>query len=1498
MGEAPYSTRLLGGMEGATSVDSPWLYGAMVRQDTNLGGMVNRLWNDSDIMLTGNDPLVTGVGSWAAEATGIVRSIWHGGSYLDIADKIEEDVADTYGNFLVDTFGYEKASGDYAGPVPDLGNEDRQAIFLERLNREVTVEGRQAILRMVRQEQVDREIISRAGVGSLLFNGLLTIPFDEAFWMELWTVRRLMRSDRVQRMARKHQIISAAALGSIGAGVFGGIREAVLYEGQYSRTPEEVVSNIKAEAMFGGVLSTAIATFGYGYRAALRKRFGAETVPDAMIEASDTMVENVRNNPGLRQRMSTLFEAIAADPDVMPTGANKVLDDMLDGVNQNVIELLRLREGTFASKIFNFVAMATPNMRFATSPFKSIRQIADIFTDTAMVKEGGGDGGISLERLKVLLDTAQEVNRMEVRDLFDKSLEEGSNFSIHKDSGVVPEGLQSMDKRYADFDMAVENIYRNDTGSSLSIPDIIEIDDPITGQRVNLFGQQEPLNARAKQSLTEAVQKFKEEQDLFDMISMQTGQLGYSNMKSIRAEYRRLHGENFVHRIIDRKSVDADHGLDVSPEAPVNAQKGAVRAVLNGMEDLRSKLQPEYEIQLNANQVESDNLKLLRKEMKQELRALRRQGVAGNEQKIKDLEKAIKESSKRIKESTDFVKHFEKKIEDLKPNVARARGVVENYRSSPDGLLRKTNEDMQRTVMIADKYLKGYLIESAEAQRMAFFNMNGMRAVAMQRLASSETRVFMKEARDLEVRLTELAEELATDPRANPARIRREIADTAQRLDIHANAARIAADLRLANIPNGMLKDLLGELQTATEKMLDVSDVGQLSGDALRQRRDEFKELREEFNKIADKAASFGIGDRSKAAGHISALKHLDNFIGRESPYNSPDYPARVKAELDRNPDTYVMEDIIDRALANSSSVRANLVDIETGMGGRNYRIEATMEREIIEKESQGINVKRLRKKMQSHIDSLQVMLGRYYETPVGQGTVYEELGPLLRRYNYMTSMGSVVFSSVPDMAMGLATAGFGPYVQTLVRYTYQSLKMAMKDMDPDARFYEMDRQFAMEAHATTNRIQQLMYINNGGADGIQQFSRRERAAMEKLWEGVQKVTATGTHATTRFGLLAGWNGFFKAVNQGAAASRIGRCADKLATGRGLSASDKQFLRTLKLTDADVEDMAVCYSHFGTSESNGIGSRYYYAKSQTWEGPAGNLSAERVDDLRRKVVAAMSVNADLSILTPGLGNLPGLADDRGKWAPGPIGGLALQFQRYFFIATENLMVPMFQRLGEGAMVGQATQAAAGLMMLGAAVEVSKATLRGEDPYPNLLGGDNYNTKEQWWSELGRLMMNAFDRSGMGGFLGELALPFVGDELGLSRSKQKYGGNFANKFGDLLLGATGNRLADIYHFSTGITSEEPMKPHQVRSGRRLLPFQNLLPLTMIADHGFSQYEAHRKAERLSTEDISRNPAEFYFDQFMYIEHRVAQYFNENFPEDSPLHLNVDYSKYKE
>ena len=1633
---------MLHDVEGTPGYLEGW--GSYLRTHTGIGGAGMRAMRDPTLALTGNEPLFRGATDWvkAGAATALSLGTLDPSSFSEWDEWIDEWVGEAYGSTVSTFLGYERAEGAYTGPLPGSLDRERSEKFLKRLNQEITVEGRQALLRLEAQEQSDRNIISRTHPGLLFLQGLSSLLVDESFWIDLFVTRKALNTRLLQNMGRGKKVISAALIGSAGAFTSSAIREAVLYKGQLTRTPEDVARAIKIETLLGGVLSTGFATMGMGMRSAVRSRFGQESIPASIDAAESVMMANIKHKPALRNRVSLIIDAMQGGRRFDTKEFDETFDMILDGVNPQVVELTGLRKGTPWGNFVNRFLFLTPNMRLAASELESARDIVEQLADTAMAKSGR-NAGVSLERLKTIMNLQANANRLHMRDIWAKSKKAGSNLGS-----------------WRNFDIAVEMAYRRQGKIEAGV--VIRGTD---GRDMKPFVTKdgEELNAEAVRSIKEGEKQFAEEQEVFDQVLVLGGGITRQDIKYRRSLYHTLHKENYVHRIVDRELVGDDkrgfmEGLKAGIEdlagkqRPILSQeleqlkldrrqaiaaaeraqaqisgevtgRAAERAEIRGQiqmwrtalttlnNDIRSidrniarldrlvakpvkigkdpggllkkafnesrhyeyrssiEVKHQYEghvvvlknsapataderwIVLHLRDYKPEKIQSLTdaissgnpanitnrfvyhktlsaaKEMAdsvsghqgarrfmhrfsiaspERVRATGDSGMTAEEITVqrellevqrREVEPLVREAEEEVRlnrerartegaeESREFIREsrselsgadraaswFDERILEkdaeirgLEWNKDKGLGVWENYRNSPTGSITPLDPFEARTLLIKDSYIEKFLKTSAEAQRFAFFNGGGLKSLAMQRLGSRSSISFIRTTQDLfddaDKTLTSIKAATREETIMKHGRRAREVHDE---LIIRSEAQRLKHDARLISDYNQV--KLRGVLNDVTRLERDILE----SRARLREEQSDanyeaYNSLVEEFNGISQNIAKKRIDDTSKPKGHIREHADLHDKM-----VSVPDSVLSRAMAANQNVAAVEAKWLLDRATKIAEAERKNTSISEVSL----QRIQATMDREVELRSTRGENRKKLNRANEKARKDLEILHQRIFGVWSEPAQLWKHAGPLLRQYNYTKSMGMVTLSSLPDIAMGVFTAGLGPYLASSYRFFFYKIRRWATKAPPEDKFFMQDHIYAMEASSTHARVMAMANLDDtAGANA----GKRHLNATERM----EEIASWGADTTTRLSLLGKWNGYWKAVNSLAASSRIGRIGERLAVGKALTASDRQFLGMLNLDEVDVKDMSVLVDRFGEKANNVLSGHFYHTKAADWKGKVGRLSEERVRELKAKIESAISLNADLSIVTPGVGNVPG-AINRTE-----LGRQVTQFRSYFFAATETLVLPMMQRMGQGD--PQAFGTLVGLITMGGMVGVAKDALRGVSSFPHITtGGSKADTSspEDYYKNITLLVANAIDRSGSLGILSEVLNLAEKSKIGPVRmmTGELVGRAKARPITQIFLGPTIGSMEEGWHLlneAFSFASGEAIDARKVRLGRRFIPFQNVLPFTVIADAGYSYYEAVKAANTSNRIwGTEKEPYEFYWQQFKHVEHRIAPLFTE-------------------
>ena len=383
-----------------------------------------------------------------------------------------------------------------------------------------------------------------------------------------------------------------------------------------------------------------------------------------------------------------------------------------------------------------------------------------------------------------------------------------------------------------------------------------------------------------------------------------------------------------------------------------------------------------------------------------------------------------------------------------------------------------------------------------------------------------------------------------------------------------------------------------------------------------------------------------------------------------------------------------------------------------------------------------------------------------------------------LRDYNYVTKMGSVVISSLPDLAMALGTAGFNAYARAALRFA----RIQLLGDDKVKRSYAMELMQSMERYGIHKRHQKVW------------------AADEDFYgKSTSRLGVAADRITDNFGKLTGielWNSMNKQIAAQAIESRVSR----ILLSKEISAQDAALLDWFGIAE---EQYAMYRKMLQQNHSKDGG--LYLSNAQDWADANAKVNWH-----------AVMINAvNKTILTPGAGDLP-------KWVDShPLLKTIFQFRTFSMSATNKFFLPGVQRvLGAGDWKPAAAFTAASA--IGIATNIFYEILNGNDP------------REQ---ELGVLIRDGIDRSGALGILGEAgstALKLangMGFE-GLGANPARY--RSRNEVDALLgptLGSARDLLSNLFFWTY-----DGFNPGDASRMRRMLPYQNLWLTRMVLDGG--------------------------------------------------------------
>lgn len=423
---------------------------------------------------------------------------------------------------------------------------------------------------------------------------------------------------------------------------------------------------------------------------------------------------------------------------------------------------------------------------------------------------------------------------------------------------------------------------------------------------------------------------------------------------------------------------------------------------------------------------------------------------------------------------------------------------------------------------------------------------------------------------------------------------------------------------------------------------------------------------------------------------------------------------------------------------------------------------------------------KKLRKEQGAVVRDMEAVkdiLYNRYALPGNPDSLWYKSMQKLREFNVMAAMGSVVAASFGDLGQFISRQGMRGMAGAINNFTvnYKNSKYA-------AEFYE-----AMGVGAdidSAGRLEKMYMMDD-------QYRPDSNSVFEKTWTNGRKLFTKATGMPV-------WNNAWK--NQSAIwyMHNMVKHAIDASAGR----LDKSTLAQYARAGIDKADLI------------------QISKEITEEQKAGNIwlpdLPNWVDkDLAERMKHAVLRNAEISVVTPGAGDLP-------LTVRKPMGKVIGQFRGYSFAANQKVVLAGIDDFGAKQM--------SGLMMgivMGYMSYVAKQTIKGEDFELD------YDT----------FIREGLDRSGRLAFWGELngmvskATTGKADLYRALGAEQKVMSRYAsrNMLG-AIFGISAGRLQDLTQITSAITSGE-FSESDIRAVRRSIIFNNL----WFTHYGFTQAE---------------------------------------------------------
>lgn len=415
----------------------------------------------------------------------------------------------------------------------------------------------------------------------------------------------------------------------------------------------------------------------------------------------------------------------------------------------------------------------------------------------------------------------------------------------------------------------------------------------------------------------------------------------------------------------------------------------------------------------------------------------------------------------------------------------------------------------------------------------------------------------------------------------------------------------------------------------------------------------------------------------------------------------------------------------------------------------------------------------KLEKRRDADLRDIRAMRDRLlgtYGAPKDPASFFVRAGRVARHVNFLRLLGGMTISSLPDMARPIMQHGLRSALKPLGKMMTDISKMRIAKAD----LREMG--IGLE-YALSSRSKVIADLNDP-------YSRR--SFLERGLEWSSQKFGNFTLMNQYTDTMKMWSGL---ITQ----SKVLNAANVVAGGKKLSKKEITKLAHIGIDESMLHRIADQYSRHG-EDLDGLLTGH----SHLWD--------DRV--VREAFQSAILKDVRTTVITPGIGDTPLMMSSE-------LGKIVMQFKTFFF-ATHN------RALVSGIQSGDASFYYGALLQvgLGSLVYVLKSMLAGRD----------INT------EPANLVKEGLDWSGMMGWLGEpnnVLENLSGGTYGMSAL---FGAPPASRYQSrngigALLGPTFDLGGDIKNITAGVLNGE-FGDREVRSSRKLLPFQNLLYLAPL------------------------------------------------------------------
>lgn len=418
-----------------------------------------------------------------------------------------------------------------------------------------------------------------------------------------------------------------------------------------------------------------------------------------------------------------------------------------------------------------------------------------------------------------------------------------------------------------------------------------------------------------------------------------------------------------------------------------------------------------------------------------------------------------------------------------------------------------------------------------------------------------------------------------------------------------------------------------------------------------------------------------------------------------------------------------------------------------------------------------------LKNRMDRDISDLAAMRDRIrgtYGIPQDPDSVFVRGGRMLRSLNYLSLMGGVALSSIPDIARPMMVHGLRRYLQDgLVPLIteFKAFRASAKEVKLAGAALDM---------ILDSRAMQLAEVMDDYGRG---------SVLERLMGSLQSGMNVASGITP-------WTAFTKQFAGMITQTRILESVEALKAGR-ITGKDLEALAASYIDREMAVRIANQYELFGVTERGGV----RIANTERW--------ADR--EAARVFRAALARDVERIIVTPG--------QDKPLWMSSEWGKLLGQFRSFFFASAQRVLMSGLQDKDLATLNGLVFAVG-----LGTLTHIVQSGLAGREiswEVDDLIVEGVDRSGVTGWLMDANATVEKFTR----GRLGVSAL--LGKEP-MSRYASR-------NVTDALLGPSVGRVEDLAR-GTGALATGEVRPSDIRAVRRLLPFQNLFYTRWLFDRG--------------------------------------------------------------